>query len=148
MKKQLKIDAVKQAPHLIWNSFIDVIARNYSEIEDNQRSAHLVFLYDVEVQNGGHMQYFENHRATRLNETMQALMLLGANCQATILEDAGRQFLSKKRKIIRSIFEYVEIAREGEFNLFDQRYHQCTPDLTLCLQAHLHNHLPDYIEFV
>ena len=33
---------------------------SYEDLAEVQRKAHLVFWYDLQVNNGGHLQYFEN----------------------------------------------------------------------------------------
>ena len=51
------------------------------DLTPEQRRAHLVFWYESEMQNGGHLQYFENRGAEHLEETVYALGLLGAKGQ-------------------------------------------------------------------
>jgi hypothetical protein len=48
-------------PTIIWNTFIDLIAERAEDLDPEQRPAHFVLIYDFEVQNGGHLQYFYNH---------------------------------------------------------------------------------------
>src|SRR5215831_19855305 len=73
-----KKDAVEQ-PYLIWNLFLEVIGTHgYTDLSPEQRPAHLVALYEGEVQNGGHLQYFENQKCAYLEETISALGQLGA----------------------------------------------------------------------
>lgn len=38
----------------------------------------LCFLYDAEVQNGGHIQYFTNLKGNHIFETIDALEIIGA----------------------------------------------------------------------
>src|SRR5262245_35377114 len=110
---------VQENPYVIWNSFVELIGREYAELSAEQRPAHLVFLYESEVQNGGHLQYFENFRAKRLDETIEALGLLGASSQQQVLREAGALFLSQPREPIEDVEEYVATALEDEFGEYD-----------------------------
>ena len=48
-------------PNLIWNQFTDFLAMSdIDHLDSAQRPAYLVFWYDSEVQNGGHLQFFLN----------------------------------------------------------------------------------------
>lgn len=60
MKQELE-----HSPWLVWNAFVDLLAtEKYEDLSPEQRPAHLVFWYESEVQNGGHMQLFrESQRA-------------------------------------------------------------------------------------
>jgi len=52
---------VDAEPFRIWNACVDLLAtEDYRDLGKEQRPAHLVFWYESEVQNGGHLQYFEN----------------------------------------------------------------------------------------
>jgi hypothetical protein len=80
-------------PFQLWNAFVNLLATEaYSDLTIEQRPAHLVFWYESEVQNGGHLQYFENQtieKCLRIDETIAALGKLGANCQLAVLRDAS-----------------------------------------------------------
>lgn len=105
--RQVKKTDLETEQYLIWNAFIDLVAmEEYEDLNKVQRIAHLCFWYESEVSNGGHLQYFENHKAIHLEETIEALRILGAASQAKILEAAGKQYLNKKRKSIKSVFQY------------------------------------------
>jgi len=79
----------------IWNAYVDLLAMEpYDELAEEQRPAHLVFWYESEVQNGGHLQYFENRGTEHLGETVEALGVLDASCQQQILREAGSYFLA------------------------------------------------------
>jgi hypothetical protein len=50
--------ALRENDHADWNAFIQLLAlTDYDELAPQQRAAHLVFWYESEVQNGGHLQY-------------------------------------------------------------------------------------------
>src|SRR3990170_6483975 len=105
---------VKEKPHVIWNEFVDILAMSkYDELSEKQRAAYLVFWYWNEVENGGHLQYFENKGTGRIEETIAALQFLGAICHSKVLARATAQFKSGPRSRIISVEEYVETALKG-----------------------------------
>src|SRR5262249_7381962 len=109
-------------PHLIWNLFLEVVgSHDYNELAPEQRPAHLVSLYEGEVQNGGHLQYFENQRCAYLEETISALGQLGAMSYQQNLREASTLFLSRPRKRILTVQEYVQTEWEEEFTQYDTR---------------------------
>ena len=106
--RKLSNAILEQKPYEAWNAFVDLLAEeSYQDLNDVQRVAHLCFWYDSEVQNGGHLQYFENRGITLLDETLSALLLLGAECQHAVLEKVAGLFNSKPRDRIGTFEEYV-----------------------------------------
>jgi hypothetical protein len=128
----------------LWNEFIQAIAGSYEALSVVQRPAHLVFVYESEVQNGGHLQYFENAGVQRLDGTISALKLLGATCQAGVLSESSRVFLGRARKGITNKEEYVAAALGGDFDQFDESFHACSPALIECLDRYLQTHLSSF----
>jgi len=138
---QLTSKEVEAEPFCVWNSFVNLLAKHsYEELSAEQRPAHLVFWYESEVQNGGHLQYFENRGVEHLAETIAALGLVGASCQQKLLRDASALFHGRRRKPIDTVEEYVSIAMEYEFGVFDQRFGLCSPSLVSCLEDYLETH--------
>lgn len=121
---------------------------DYQTLTPVQRVAHLAMWYDSEVQNGGHLQYFENRGTGHLGETLAALDTIGAPCQRAVLEAAGTQRLSRRRPAIRTVREFVSRARRGENADFDARYHQCHPTTHQLLEVYLAAHFDDFVELV
>jgi hypothetical protein len=148
MRIRLERIDVERNPYLIWNSFIGLIATDYDELEPSQRFLHLVFVYESEVQNGGHLQYFENFGTIHLADTLEALIQVGAACQSSVLQGAGKQYLSRPRRGFKCKEEYVAAALEDEFGPFDIRFHRCLPDLIECLEAELKRNQDRFIEIV
>ncbi len=147
--RSLTKDVVSAKPYLVWNAFVDVLATgDYSDLSQEQRPAHLVFWYEGEVQNGGHLQYFENRGTKLLAATVEALGLLGAACQQQVLRDAGELWLRRERPRIQTAQEYCDTALKGEFDSFDSRFHACSPDLLQCLQAHLNQYQDFFIKIL
>jgi hypothetical protein len=130
----------------IWNAFVDLLAmEKYDELAPEQRPAHLVFWYESEVQNGGHLQYFENRGTKYLEETIEALGILGAEGHQKILREAADLFLGRERPLIQTTEAYSAVALEGEFEDLDFRFGACLPSLFECLKAHLALHQSSFV---
>ncbi len=145
---QLTKHEVEAEPFRVWNAFINLIAKGYEEMSAEQKQAHLVFRYESEIQNGGHLQYFENCGAEGVEDTIHALGLLGAVCQQNVLRDAGALFRSREREPMKSVEEYVATALEDEFGEFDRRFEMCSPSLQECLEEHLKQHQSTFVVIV
>jgi hypothetical protein len=147
--RKIRHDVLKERPFELWNAFVDLVAReNYANLDEVQRLAHLAFWYESEVQNGGHLQYFENRGTTLLDETLAALSALGANCQRGILEEAGRAFLANSRARIVKPDQYVATALAGEFDAFDSAFYTCEPSIHQLLERYLEQHRDRFVEIV
>lgn len=140
---------LEKSPYEEWNAFIDLLAmEKHAELNEIQRVAHLSFWYDSEVQNGGHLQYFENKSMEDIHETIAALKELGAIKQANIIKDAYGQYASKKRKKILDVFTFVRAANEGEYENFDNQYYDCVPTVTALLEKYLMVNRDHFIEII
>ena len=138
---------VEAEPFQVWNSFVDLLAaEDYAVLSPEQRPAHLVFWYESEVQNGGHFQYFENHKAKYLKETIEALGALEAKCQQQVLCEAGKVWLSRSRLAIETAEKFCEEALVGEFDSFDSRFHACSPNLQKVLEDYLSRNQSLFVE--
>jgi len=136
--RSLTKEEVEVEPFQVWNAFVDLLStENYGDLSSEQRPAHLVFWYESEVQNGGHFQYFENRGAEHLAATVEALGSVGATCQQELLREAGELWLSLTRSRVQTTEEFCDTALEDEFEAFDSRFHDCSPSVQECLEAHL-----------
>src|SRR3990172_3355819 len=137
---------IEKKPYVVWNEFVDLLAMSeYRDLSERQRTAHLVFRYWSEVENGGHMQYFENQGTSRLDKTIDALNVLGATSHAKVLAQAANRFRSRRRSRTTSVEKYVETALEGEFDRFDRAYAKCRPQLQEVLGALLARNQADFV---
>jgi hypothetical protein len=146
IRRKLAKRDVEAEPFRVWNEYVGLLAmEDYRNLDLVQRPAHLVFWYENEVQNGGHLQYFENRGTAQLAETIEALGLLGAVCQQRILQSVGDLFLSRLRSRIESVEQYCEIALQGEFSSFDSQFGECTPSLQECLEGYLARNTSSFV---
>lgn len=136
--RSLTRQEVEAEPFRLWNAYVNLLAlEKYEHLSPEQRPAHLVFWYESEVQNGGHLQFFENRGTLHLTATIKALGLLGAFNQEQILREAGALWLSRSRLKIQTAQEYCETALRGEFDSFDSRFYRSTPPLIQHLESYL-----------
>jgi Domain of unknown function (DUF4375) len=137
---------VESAPYEVWNAFVNLMwMERYEDLSPEQRPAQLVIKYEGEVQNGGHLQYFENHRGERLDETIIALGVFGATCHQQVLREAVALWRSRTHQRIQRVEEFCEIALEGEFSELDTSFYACTPSLERYLESHLDQNLSNYV---
>jgi hypothetical protein len=149
IRRKVNVQQLINEPYQLWNEYVDLLAMSdYDALEPVQRVAHLVFWYESEVQNGGHLQYFENQGTTHLDKTIAALRHLHGNCYSEVLAAAKVQYYSRPRTKIQSTTEYVATALQGEFDQFDQAFAQCRPEIVDLLKAYLNDHEAAFIERV
>jgi hypothetical protein len=138
--------ALEENRYADWNAFVDLLAMtDYDALMPSQRPAHLVFWYESEVQNGGHLQYFHNRGHERGEETIRALDTLGADTQAGILKQALAKWKSTARRPPADVQEYSAIALQGEFDDLDDAFYGCPVQLTELLERHFAEHEADFI---
>jgi uncharacterized protein DUF4375 len=149
IRRSLSKQIVEAEPFRVWNAFVNVLTmEDYSDLSPEQRPAQLVFWYENEVQNGGHLQYFENRGTAHLLATIEALGLLGAACHQRVLREARELWLSRHRPRIQTTEEFCDIALDGEFASFDARFHACSPSLPQCLEEYLRPHLSLFVSVI
>lgn len=147
---------LKEEPELLWNSFVLFLSEAETmELNDVQMAAQLPWIYDSEVMNGGHLQYFENQYKTlqkKLNilviATIDALKIIGARKQAEILTLASERYFSKERQPPNSIDEICQDELEGEFEDLDTVFYDCEPDISHYLNEYLTKHTPDFVTLI
>jgi hypothetical protein len=140
--------AIEVKPYEAWNAFVNLLStEKYQDLNEVQRVAYLCFWYDSEVQNGGHLQYFENRGTAFLRETLAALAALGADCQRQILDAAGLLItMNESERGIETVDDYVGAARDGRFAAFDSAYYACKPDVESLLAGYFERNKSDFIE--
>ncbi|MCL2624034.1 MAG: DMP19 family protein [Planctomycetaceae bacterium] len=140
---------VEKEPYLVWNMFIDIVACCcMTEMNEIQKKAALCFWYDSELQNGGHLQYFENmtmRDTTDYQEVAEALNWLGAKSQSEILLKAVAIRKTEKRGIIKNAFDYVVRAKEGKYDALDTEYYNCEPNMNLLFQDLIEKYQNEFV---
>jgi hypothetical protein len=149
IKRTVSKSVAENTPNEIWNAFIDLIAiEDYKNLDQTQRLAHLAFWYDSELQNGGHLQFFENRGTELLDETLTALQDLGAKKQHKILEKARKKWLAGSRSKKEEAEDYIDEALEGEFETLDDQYYECEPSINDLLEGFLAKNRSSFVEII
>jgi len=149
MRRRASRQSITSSPHELWNAYVDLLAMSeYEDLSADQRPAHLVFWYDAEVNNGGHLQYFENKGTIRLDETIDSLGKLGAYKHQEVLTKAQKLLLSKKRKPIETVEAFVGRALGGEYDELNNAFYEIKPDLIELLERHLDANTELFVEIV
>lgn len=76
------------------NTFVfeAVARRGFDKLTTPQQHYYAVLMYDTEVNNGGHSQYFVNSSGEHWKEAIAGLKAIGAPSRAAILQEAGALF--------------------------------------------------------
>ena len=115
LKRRLSNAAIKSDPSCGWNAFIDLLASSaYDELNDVQLPPQLAFRYESEVQNGGHVQFFENQPDRLIQPTVEALVVVAAVPFADILRNAVDRWRSRKPRKLEDLADFISAAKEGE----------------------------------
>lgn len=139
-------EQIQAEPSIAWNEYVSLLAHADShELTDIQRDAHFVFWYESEVQNGGHLQYFENRGVREAELAVRALNRLDVACQARVLAEAAARYAATTRATITSVANYVEVALDGEFEDLDSAFHDCSPSLIEALEKYLKRHESEFV---
>ena len=146
-KVKLTQKEVDADSNLIWNTFIDIIGGG----EDPSRTplqehCHYCFRYDSEVLNGGHLQFFENNGINYAKRVLFALSGLGLIAPSRILSEALSLAEKHEWPRFENLEEYVEGAREKEFNGFDDAYYELKPSVSESLEQVLIRQQSEFVE--
>jgi hypothetical protein len=109
----------------------------YEELNEKQRVAYLSSIYDGEVNNGGHYQYFENQGVEHTQETISALKIIGARKQSKILEKAYSQYTSQEMRHPKTVEDFVVEERKGEFSKFDAAFYDVETEIHELVEKYL-----------
>lgn len=147
--KKLSRTTIEEAPYEVWNAFVHIcIFSRYEDLDAVQRVGHLALWYESEVNNGGHLQYFENRGADRVPETIEALEQIGAHPQAEVLSRALRHRRSEARGPIRSVKEFIRVALSPSYQALDRDFGGCKPEIGDLLKQYLEEHETSFVQQV
>jgi hypothetical protein len=147
--RELKATDIQKDQALIWNTFIDLlVTEKYEELSEIQQIAYLCFLYDAEVQNGGHLQFLLNVGVDALPITIKALELLGANEQVKILNETKTMIEQEGLKNVKTVEEFVDEALEERFGEQDNKYYETSPNMNDYLEKYLAKYQDEFIKII
>jgi hypothetical protein len=148
MKPRLRRADVAADPNLLWNQFISILATSdRTQLDDVERSLSLIFWYESEVQNGGHLQYFLNQPGSA-TETIAALVTMGAPEYASTLMEALTIWSQTPSQRATTISDYSGWALEGRFTSLDERFYRLAPSLIELLEKHLNANVSAHFDMM
>lgn len=121
--------------------------KDETELTSKQQNVLQTFIYDSEVLNGGHLQYFQNQGTEKVNKILPFLEEIGAHCQKEILSKVYD--LAQNLPVIGAdtLEEYQERAMKGEFFELDMAYYKCPAEIgTNLLQRYVIENLSEFVE--
>ena len=126
MRRKVNRRAYDEWNGCAWNAFVDLVATGEpNDFTDIQLRAHLIFWYDAEVANGGHLQYFVNQGTEQVAATLQAWKDVEMPCHQRILSDAFEFVELNPINNIETVEEYVAEAIEDKLGQFDSEFYKC-----------------------
>lgn len=124
-----------------------IFQKDPSELTSRQRKVGLLLIYDNEVNNGGHLQYFHNQGVDYVEEIFEGLEEIEAKCQKSILENAFEYAKKFPVTPVETFEEYQERALKGEFFQLDMLYYKCSPEIVNeLLPQYVQKHLNEFVE--
>lgn len=124
-----------------------IFDRDEAELTPRQRVVRLALVYENEVDNGGHLQYFHNQGMADLAELRRALAEIGADGQREILEQAAQYAIQHPVDPADSLEGYHERATEQEFRGFDTAFYACRTRIGDDLLAdYIQAHRAEFVE--
>ena len=144
----LSPEQIAEVSYERWNALVHIAFLPYEQLDNLQRIPHHALWYESEVNNGGHLQYFENHGTDRVPEAIESLKSLGALSQAAVLTDALTLRMSVKRKRILSLTQFLSAAKRDEYGELDSAFYQCEPGICELLQWFLDRNEASFIRVV
>ena len=137
-----------------WNAMIHLLSRaRPDDTTPVQRVACLAWLYSSEVLNGGHEQYFVNQRDLDHTEVIEALNVLGADCQIDVLRSALAYQSNAQAQMPDGYDDYVrwdhQYGYSEQLRVFDMHFYACRPEIESgLLQIYLDANESEFIKWV
>lgn len=116
-------------PDAAYNASVDLVVRHEPhELHPAQRAAHYALRYEGEVNNGGHLQYFENLGRGALGtdlvpDAISGLEELNAPLHADILRRAYTRWASAARLPSADLADFSAMCQDGEFRDLDDEFY-------------------------
>lgn len=115
-------------------------ARGWNGLSEPQKNYFAVFIYDAEVNNGGHSQYFLNSSGDNHVTALAGLRAIGATERAEVLSqavkvfgDSGAPVDNDKRH--QQLAAFTE-AQESEIDSLDSQYYKCDENIEVSLTSY------------
>jgi len=115
-------------------------AVGFQGLTEPQQTYEAVFLYDAEVRNGGHSQYFINSSGNHWRTALRGLKAVGAPERAKILEEAvaifGPEGAPEASEPRQEKMARLTAAEDATLDALDERYYSCRENLEKLLSLY------------
>ncbi len=127
-------EVAKYGPSAKLWALMEHVARDPSNALPVLRSIWLIWAYDAEVNNGGHLQYFHNQGLSDVPATVNALREVGAEEHARLLEACWAAVRLAPVSRVGTLEEYAEIARTRSFKAEDRAFYSLSSAVDMLVQ--------------
>jgi len=146
MLTTVSASALRDDPSARLWALIEHIAAHPAAASDAELQAFsAAYLYDAEVLNGGHLQYFQNHGLAHAPSALLALQAIGAAAQARILREAMSAMRVSPIAAVGSLEDYAELAKADHFSEQDARYYEVKPEVIDLLASFIEPRLSNLV---
>ena len=146
-KATLRQKDLDEDPNLLWNAFIDLVAFDeYEPLSEVQQWAHYCFTYDGQIQNGGHLIFFENYGLDYALKVLVSLENLALSDNLEILRKAYQRAGTMQWVHKAGVEEYVQVALTEPFREDDDAFYNLEPDILNRLQDYAARHMDQFFE--
>ncbi len=139
-----KEELVEDSSAKLWAVIFYLAKNREKQLDEQFKALWLPYIYDAEVLNGGHLQYFVNQGTSNAEETIQALREIGAGEYANILEECYSEVIEKDLPEIQSLEQYSELALTESFPQ-DSKYYSVRPELFELLEQHFADQVDEWV---
>jgi HEAT repeat protein len=111
--------------------------QEFDQLPAPQQHYYAVFIYDAEVNNGGHSQYFVNSSGDHWKSALEGLKAIGANARAKILHEAAALFGAAGPSVDNDL-RHRQLAafsarQDMSLDEWDGRYYSCDENIEALL---------------
>jgi HEAT repeat protein len=119
-------------------------AQGFDYLIPHLKHYYAVFIYDAEVKNGGHSQYFVNSSGNQWRSALEGLNAIGAKARAAILTEAAALFGPAGPSIdtsprTRQLARFSE-QQEKSLSELDTKYYSCNESVNALLDQYAITH--------
>jgi hypothetical protein len=142
-------------PGALWDAWIGALLKSdLAGLSPVEAAARRVFVYAVEVPNGGHIQFLTNHGVAFAEETLHGLSVFGGDAFISVLTKSIAAWqsyrLPRKSGWLQSLESFAGLYRGygKDFEPLDDEFYGLKPTLTDLLEAYFRSHQDQLVDLV
>ena len=124
-------------------------AAEFDGLSKQQQVYYAVWIYDVDVGDGGHAQFFVNSGGDRWRSTLNALKTVGAIERAAILKEAcdlfGPDGPPEDNEARHHQLAHFTRRQDKQLETLDERYFQCQENINVLLMQYAIEHREHFV---